>query len=95
MLCFQVGVFLEELAWYQPEGHTAYKIAFEASKDGKLDLELSNLIPSISVDYAVMEKTEKIKVVPSAFDWSDMGSFESIYDYLVELHIHAMMLAIG
>lgn len=84
MFCFQAGVFLEELARYQPAVHAASKIAFEASKDGKLDLELSNLIPSISVDYAVMEKTQKIKVVPSAFDWSDMGSFESIYDYLVE-----------
>ena len=39
-------------------------------------------IPSISVDYAVMEKTKKIKVIQSGFEWSDMGSFESIYDYL-------------
>jgi mannose-1-phosphate guanylyltransferase len=83
MFCFQAGVFLEELARYQPEVHAASKIAFEASKDGKLDLELSNLIPSISVDYSVMEKTQKIKVVPSAFGWSDMGSFESIYEYLI------------
>lgn len=74
MFCFQAGLFLEELARYQPEVHTASKIAFEASKDGKLDLELSNLIPSISVDYAVMEKTQKIKVVSSVFVWSDMGS---------------------
>ena len=29
-----------------------------------------------------MEKTKKIKVVPSFFNWSDMGSFESIYEYL-------------
>jgi mannose-1-phosphate guanylyltransferase len=42
-------------------------------------------IPSISVDYAVMERTDKIKVVPSTFQWSDMGSFESIYEYLQEM----------
>jgi ATP-dependent DNA helicase RecG len=46
------------------------------------DLDLSLMIPSISVDYAVMERTEKIRMVPSDFEWSDMGSFESIYDYL-------------
>ena len=42
-------------------------------------------IPSISVDYAVMERTEKIKVVPSYFDWSDMGSFLAIYENITEL----------
>jgi mannose-1-phosphate guanylyltransferase len=41
-------------------------------------------IPSISVDYAVMEKTSKIKVVNSDFGWSDMGSFEAIYDFLIK-----------
>jgi mannose-1-phosphate guanylyltransferase len=30
-----------------------------------------------------MERTKKIKVVPSFFKWSDMGSFESIYDYFM------------
>lgn len=83
MFCFQAGVFLSELKLYQPEVFSAAKIAFEASQNGMLDGTLSSQIPSISVDYAVMEKTDKIKVVPSAFEWSDMGSFESIYDYLV------------
>lgn len=83
MFCFQAGVFLTELQQYQPKVYEASQIAFEANQEGILDLALSNLIPSISVDYAVMEKTQKIKVVPSAFDWSDMGSFESIYEYLV------------
>ena len=40
-------------------------------------------IPSISIDYAVMERSEKIKVVATEFQWSDLGSFESLYDYLV------------
>jgi mannose-1-phosphate guanylyltransferase len=31
-------------------------------------------IPSISIDYAVMERNKKIKVVSSQFDWSDLGS---------------------
>lgn len=45
-------------------------------------MEESILIPSISVDYAVLEKTDKIKAVKAHFKWSDMGSFESVYDYL-------------
>jgi mannose-1-phosphate guanylyltransferase len=82
MFCFQAGIYLEELEKYEPEVFKASKIAFEAAENGNLDFELSMKIPSISVDYAVMEKTKKIKVVPSYFEWSDMGSFESIYDYL-------------
>jgi mannose-1-phosphate guanylyltransferase len=81
MFCFQAGVYLEELQAFDPEVYSASKIAFEAASDGKLDFDLSMQIPSISVDYAVMEKTKKIKVVPSEFNWSDMGSFESIYDH--------------
>jgi mannose-1-phosphate guanylyltransferase len=82
MFCFQAGVYLKELKAFQPEVYTASKVAFEAAEAGKLDFDLSMKIPSISVDYAVMEKTKKIKVVPSQFSWSDMGSFESIYSYL-------------
>ncbi|MFN3999025.1 mannose-1-phosphate guanylyltransferase [Algoriphagus sp.] len=82
MFCFQAGVYLEELLKLQPELFHASKKAFESAINGILDYELSMQIPSISVDYAVMEKTNKIKVVSSLFSWSDMGSFESIYEYL-------------
>ena len=81
MFCFQAGVFLKELKVFEPEVYSSAKIAFEKAEEGKLDFDLSMKIPSISVDYAVMEKTKKIKVVPSGFVWSDMGSFESIYDH--------------
>lgn len=81
MFCFQAGVFLEELQKMETEVYQASKEVFSSSKDGFLDYDLSMQIPSISVDYAVMEKTKKIKVVQADFQWSDMGSFESIYDY--------------
>jgi mannose-1-phosphate guanylyltransferase len=81
MFCFKAGVYLEELNKFEPDVYEKSKYAYEASQDGRLGFEESILIPSISVDYAVMEKTDKIKVIASHFDWSDMGSFESIYDY--------------
>lgn len=83
MFCFKASVFLEELKAFQPEVYEKSKIAWENNIDGKLDLALSMDIPSISVDYAVMERSKKIKVVSSNFIWSDLGSFESVYDYLV------------
>src|SRR5690606_22423338 len=56
---------------------------WEAAEDGVLDHGLSLQIPSISVDYAVMERSKQIRVVPTTFDWSDLGSFEALYDYFV------------
>ncbi|HEX8532662.1 MAG TPA: sugar phosphate nucleotidyltransferase [Allosphingosinicella sp.] len=36
--------------------------------------------PSISVDYAVMEKAERIAVAPVSMDWSDLGSWDALYE---------------
>lgn len=83
MFCFKAGVLLDELRQFQPDVYEKSKIVWEASKEGFLDLNLSLEIPSISIDYAVMERSKKIKVVPAAFSWSDLGSFESVYEYLV------------
>ena len=82
MFCFKASVFLEELQLYAPEVYEKAKIAWENNEHGNLDLDLSMDIPSISIDYAVMERSKKIKVVSSKFTWSDLGSFESVYDYL-------------
>jgi mannose-1-phosphate guanylyltransferase len=39
-------------------------------------------IPEDSIDYAVMEKSDKVKVIPSDIAWSDVGSFDALYDEL-------------
>lgn len=83
MFCFQASVFLEELKQYEPKVYEKAKKAWENSRGGILDEELSLEIPSISVDYAVMERSKRIRVVSTSFEWSDLGSFESLYDYLV------------
>lgn len=83
MFCFKAGVLLEELKQFQPDVYEKSKMVWESSKEGFLDLEHSLQIPSISIDYAVMERSKKIKVVPASFSWSDLGSFESVYEYLV------------
>jgi len=84
MFCFKAGIYLEELKKYSPEVYQRSLKAWEKAEDGKLEFETSLQIPAISVDYAVMEKSDKIKVVKADFEWSDMGSFEAVYDYLKE-----------
>ncbi len=82
IFCFKASVYLEELFRFEPKVYRASKEVFEQATDGVLSEELSLKIPSKSIDYAVMERSERIKVLPSNFVWSDMGSYDSLYDYL-------------
>lgn len=82
MFCFKAGVYLHELLHFEPELYQTAFAAWTGATEGRLGMEQSLKIPSISVDYAVMERSGRVKVVPSFFEWSDMGSFESIYEYL-------------
>lgn len=86
MFCFKAGVFLEELKKYSPEIYKTSKVAFENKKIQhstlRIQHSLMEAIPSDSIDYAVMEKSNKVKVIPSNIDWSDVGSFESLYNEL-------------
>ncbi len=41
-----------------------------------------NSIPEDSIDYAVMEKSKNVKVIPSDINWSDLGSFDSLAEEL-------------
>jgi len=86
MFCFKAGIFLEELEKYSPEIYSTCKEAFENSKtqNSTIRIQHSHMekIPSDSIDYAVMEKSTKVKVVPSDIGWSDVGSFDALYDEL-------------
>lgn len=82
MFCFKAGVLLDELKKYQPEVFEKSVEAWEKSENNLLDETSCKQIPSISIDYAVMERSKQIKVVPANFRWNDLGSFESLYDYL-------------
>lgn len=81
MFCFKAGVFLEELKKHSPRIYSESLIAYNrAKKEGMIRIDHDSMmaIPEDSIDYAVMEKSNKVKVVPASIDWSDLGSFESL-----------------
>jgi mannose-1-phosphate guanylyltransferase len=85
MFCFKAGVFLEELKKYSPEIYNASLLAYEsANKDEMIRIKYEDMIqiPDDSIDYAVMEKSNIVKVVPSDIDWSDVGSFDALAEEL-------------
>ena len=85
MFCFKAGVFLDELEKYSAEIYNQSLQAFNnASKDGIIRIKHDDMIniPEDSIDYAVMEKSDIVKVIPSNIAWSDVGSFDALYEEL-------------
>jgi mannose-1-phosphate guanylyltransferase len=81
MFCFKAGVFLEELEKYSPSIYKTSLLAYSNAKSDDM-IRISHddmmMIPEDSIDYAVMEKSDKVKVISSDIGWSDLGSFESL-----------------
>jgi mannose-1-phosphate guanylyltransferase len=85
MFMFKAGVFLEELKKYSPKIYkTSLKALESQNEDEIIRISLENMmnIPEDSIDYAVMEKSTKVKVVPADIAWSDVGSFDALYEEL-------------
>lgn len=85
MFCFKAGVFLEELKKHAPLIFETSNIAIKNATKGELiRIKHDDMIniPDDSIDYSVMEKSEIGKVIPSNINWSDVGSFESLYNEL-------------
>jgi len=80
MFAFKASVLLEEFKTFQPKMLALMEDCFCA--DRPIAGEDYDRFDSISIDYAIMEKTDKCVVVPSDFGWSDIGSWKSLYDFL-------------
>lgn len=84
MFVFKASSFLEELKTHNPEMVALSIEAFEkASVETdfiRLDKDSFGKIKGDSIDYAVMEKTSKGKVVKLNAGWDDVGSWSALYD---------------
>ncbi|MED7787575.1 mannose-1-phosphate guanylyltransferase/mannose-6-phosphate isomerase [Francisella sp. 19X1-34] len=85
MFMFKAGVFLSELQKHSPEIYSACVEAYEKSdlrNSDAINYDDMISIPAKSIDYAVMEKSDKIKMVIADIVWNDVGSFDSLFDQL-------------
>ena len=84
MFAFTAGSYLEELNKFNPGMLRACREALQgAQKDldfTRLDKETFSACPSDSIDYAVMEKTDKAVVIPLDAGWNDVGSWSALWD---------------
>ncbi len=81
---FRAGAMKEAFQKLRPDIWEAAEAAFAAATTDLSGLympfDLYEAIPSDSIDYAVMEKAERIAMVPAGFRWNDLGSWQSLLD---------------
>lgn len=86
MFCFKAGLFLEELTRYAPEIAAGVDACWAAMQHPKnpdaleIPAEAFAKLADLSVDYAVMERSDRVAVVPGNFGWSDIGSWNAVRD---------------
>ncbi len=86
MFCFQAGRLLEEMAQHAPDVGTAVHACWQVLKaqpsttSQMLEIPAKEFaqVPDISIDYAVMERSSHVAVVPSDIGWSDIGSWNAV-----------------
>ncbi len=81
MFMFKAEVYLEELKKHSPKVYEEVLKSYEKKQiinENQIRLKNMQNIPDISIDYAVMEKSDRIKIVKSNFKWNDVGSFDSL-----------------
>lgn len=84
MFVFKASTFLEELQQFEPEIFASVEAAYtKAAVDVdfiRLEKDSFATSPSRSIDYAVMEKTTKGKVIPLDAGWNDVGAWSALWE---------------
>jgi mannose-1-phosphate guanylyltransferase len=88
MFCFQVGAVLEEFAKHAPDVLSAAAASMGRSRVTTakgyrclaVDADSFAQVPDISIDYALMERSDKVATIPCDIGWSDIGSWNAVSD---------------
>lgn len=83
MFVWRADTILEEMGRHLPQAYEAFEPLSEAvgtPREEKALEEAYSHSPHISIDYGVMERAEKVYVVPASFGWNDVGDWRAVYD---------------
>ena len=84
MFLFRASQFLAELQTHEPDIYDTCQLALERSREDlafiRIDADTFACCPENSIDYAVMERTDKACVVPLSSAWNDIGSWQSLWE---------------
>lgn len=84
IFAFRVSTFLEELGRYRPDILETVRASVDKGRTEGIrfhpDADAFAKVPSQSVDYAVMENTDRAAMVPATMAWSDIGNWQALYE---------------
>jgi len=75
----KISVLMAEFEKYASEIYSALN-RLDFSQGTKIQYDIYEQMPSISIDYAIMEKSDRIALVELQSDWNDLGSWQSLYN---------------
>ncbi len=87
MFIWKASVILEEIGIFLPELGNEMKELSQSVGTVAFDEALEKAysqIKSISIDYGIMEKSHRVFLIKASFDWSDVGSWEEVYQLSVK-----------
>jgi len=83
MFAWHVNTVIEEYQTYVPQMFELLNQGFPVYNTAEENEFLSTVYPTtenVSVDFAIMEKSEIVYTIPATFDWSDLGIWSSVYE---------------
>lgn len=95
MFVAPIKILLEEFRIHAPAMYEHFaELQLVIKSPAKLKAVYEKM-PSDSIDYCVMEKSQKVSVVPATFDWNDMGSWDALASVIPETHGNTLVKSDG
>ncbi|MBN1296046.1 mannose-1-phosphate guanylyltransferase [bacterium] len=82
MFVFSAATMLKEMETHQPEILEGILEIVESRNDAEVIDSVFPDLPSVSIDFGVMERTRGILGMPVSFDWSDVGNWQTMYHHI-------------
>jgi mannose-1-phosphate guanylyltransferase len=95
MFVVPVKVLIEEFQNHAPEMYKYLDLLKNALSDPEKLKAVYEQIPADSLDYAILEKSNRVSVIPAQFDWNDLGSWDALASVIDETHGNTVVKSDG
>jgi mannose-1-phosphate guanylyltransferase / mannose-6-phosphate isomerase len=79
MFVFKSSIFLSELKKYEPSLFQSFAKIKDSNDHSIFISEYAHNMKNQSIDYGIMEKSDRVAMLPVSFEWNDLGGWEAIY----------------
>lgn len=95
MFVVPVKVLIEEFKIHAPDMFKHYEALKNAIGNPEKLQTVYDSIPADSLDYAILEKSTRVSVIPAQFDWNDLGSWDALSSVVDETHSNTVVKSDG